>query len=565
MKAIAAQMAVMLQDTAARSNLRLLFKILLFVVAVALLYSALFHVLMAREGQEHSLLSGLYWTVVTMTTLGYGDIVFQGDLGRMFSVVVLVSGVTLLLVVLPFAFIQFFYAPWLEAQMKLRAPRELPPTTRDHVVICAYEPIAEELVGRLSRRGDTYVVIISDLQRAAELHREGLSVVTGAFDDVDFLRGLRVDRARLVFANRSDEENTNAALTTREVAPNVPIAAVAVRESSFDVLELSGVTKVLPLKHWLGEQLANRIAAAHARSHIVGHYRDLMLAELPVRNTPLAGRSIRETRLRENTGVSIVGVWERGQMRAAGPDTMLSDASVVVAAASQAQLDLLDEILLIYNYNPNPIVVVGAGRVGRAAARSLRAKDLMVNVVERDATLCARLREEMPVFEGDAADYQLLTRAGIREAPAVLLSTHDDATNVYLASYCRRLNPEIRIVSRVEHERNVEAVHRAGADFALSYTNLGAAAVLAEIDKRELTVMGGELDMFSVRIPPTLIGQSLAQSGIGAKTGMLVLAIESGSTITTNPAASTVLHADDVVVMIGDDSQRRKFRSVFHS
>jgi voltage-gated potassium channel len=61
-----------------------------------------------------------------MSTLGFGDITFTSDIGRVFSVVVLVSGIILLLIVLPFAFIRFFYAPWLEAQIRLRAPRRVP-------------------------------------------------------------------------------------------------------------------------------------------------------------------------------------------------------------------------------------------------------------------------------------------------------------------------------------------------------------------------------------------------------------------------------------------------------
>ena len=53
---------------------------------------------------------------------------------------------------------------------------------------------------------------------------------------------------------------------------------------------------------------------------------------------------------------------------------------------------------------------------------------------------------------------------------SVLLTTNDDAMNIYLAIYCRRLNPGLRIVSRITHERNVEAIHRAGADFVLQRT-----------------------------------------------------------------------------------------------
>ena len=109
------------------------------------------------EGQRHSWLTGLYWTLTVMSTLGFGDITFTSDIGRAFSVVVLLSGIVLLLIVLPFAFISFFYAPWLEARLRTRAPRTLPVDTAGHVLIAAYDSVAKGL-GR-TLRGRELVVI----------------------------------------------------------------------------------------------------------------------------------------------------------------------------------------------------------------------------------------------------------------------------------------------------------------------------------------------------------------------------------------------------------------------
>lgn len=53
---------------------------------------------MEREGQTHSWVSGTYWTLVVMSTLGFGDITFPSDVGRAFSVVVLLSGTIFMLV-----------------------------------------------------------------------------------------------------------------------------------------------------------------------------------------------------------------------------------------------------------------------------------------------------------------------------------------------------------------------------------------------------------------------------------------------------------------------------------
>ena len=94
--------------------------LLVAVTAIVAAYALVFLLLMLREGHHYSALTSVYWTLETMTTLGYGDIVFASDLGRAFSIVVLVTGVVLLFVFLPFTLIQFVYAPWLEARNAAR-------------------------------------------------------------------------------------------------------------------------------------------------------------------------------------------------------------------------------------------------------------------------------------------------------------------------------------------------------------------------------------------------------------------------------------------------------------
>ena len=123
MKFLTSQMLAVFKAGEARRNLRLLYRFMILLVGMIILYSVLFHFIMAGEDQRHSWITGFYWTLTVMSTLGFGDITFQTDLGRIFSIVVLLSGVFFLLIVLPFTFIQFFYAPWLEAQMRQRARR----------------------------------------------------------------------------------------------------------------------------------------------------------------------------------------------------------------------------------------------------------------------------------------------------------------------------------------------------------------------------------------------------------------------------------------------------------
>ncbi|MDD5206092.1 MAG: NAD-binding protein [Desulfobacterales bacterium] len=565
MKVLSAQLAYLLSQQKSRGNLKTLVKFVFFLLIVILLFAGVFHWIMIKvENQNHSLITGVYWTLTVMSTLGFGDITFHSDIGRIFSLIVLVSGIVLLLIVLPFTFIRFFYAPWLEAQLRTRAPREVPPDTRDHVIICGYDTVARGLIRKLKLLGVPYYVIEPDPSVAASLHDEGISVVTGEIDNSKTYEALLSSKARLVLANLDDATNTNITLTVREKAMEVPVVTIVENRDSIDILQLAGATHVLPLKQRLGEHLSHRVNAGHAKVHVIGTFRGMLLAESPVHKTPLAGRTIRETRLRHTIGVNVVGVWNRGRLLPAHADTVLSDFSVPVVVGTPEQIADLESFMVIYDTNYSPVLVIGCGNVGYAAASALKQNGISVNIIEHDGSLLARASGIGDrVFIGDAADREVLMQAGLVEAPSVIITTNDDATNIYLAAYCRRLEPDLRIVSRVTHERNIEAIHRAGADFVLSFASLGAESVLSILQNRELTVMGEGIEMYHVRVPESIAGKTLGESEIGLCTGLNVIAVQKGGETITNPQGTLVLAAESELIMIGDNAQREKFNQQY--
>ncbi|PKN64043.1 MAG: potassium transporter TrkA [Deltaproteobacteria bacterium HGW-Deltaproteobacteria-15] len=561
MKVLGAQLAYLLSQQKSRGNLKTLVKFVFFLLIVILLFAGVFHWIMIKvENQDHSLITGVYWTLTVMSTLGFGDITFHSDIGRIFSLIVLVSGIVLLLIVLPFTFIRFFYAPWLEAQLRTRAPREVPPDTRDHVIICGYDPVARGLIRKLKLLGVPYHVIEPDPSVAASLYDEGISVVTGEIDNSKTYEALLSSKARLVLANLDDATNTNITLTVREKATEVPVVTIVENRDSIDILQLAGATHVLPLKQRLGEHLSHRVNAGHAKVHVIGTFRGMLIAESPVHKTPLAGRTIRETRLRHTIGVNVVGIWNRGRLLPAHADTVLSDFSVPVVVGTPEQIANLESFMVIYDTNYSPVLVIGCGNVGYAAASALKQNGISVHIIERDGSLLARASGIADrVFIGDAADREVLMQAGLVEAPSVIITTNDDATNIYLAVYCRRLEPDLRIVSRVTHERNIEAIHRAGADFVLSFASLGAESVLSILQNRELAVMGEGIEMFHVRVPESIAGKTLGESEIGLRTGLNVIAVQKGGETITNPQGALVLAAESELIMIGDTAQREEF------
>ena len=108
MKFLTSQISLFMQQKSMRRNMGFLLRFIVMLLALIAVYSILFHYIMEYEQRSYSWVTGVYWTLTVMSTLGFGDITFTSDLGRVFSIVVLLSGVLLLLIMLPVTFIQFF-------------------------------------------------------------------------------------------------------------------------------------------------------------------------------------------------------------------------------------------------------------------------------------------------------------------------------------------------------------------------------------------------------------------------------------------------------------------------
>ena len=215
MKLFMVQILFFVRNKEAKKNVLLLAKFLIFLAAIITLYSTVFHLLMVYEGKNYSLITGFYWTLTVMSTLGFGDITFSTDLGLLFTLLVLLSGVVLMPIMLPFTFIQFFYAPWLEAQSQARTPRSLPKTTRNHVILTSYDPLSRNLVKKLRKHDYQYCFVTSDQHQAMEIYDAGYHIVLSEVDAPDTYTKLRAEQAALIVATGDDLTNTNISFTVQ--------------------------------------------------------------------------------------------------------------------------------------------------------------------------------------------------------------------------------------------------------------------------------------------------------------------------------------------------------------
>jgi Trk K+ transport system NAD-binding subunit len=389
------------------------------------------------------------------------------------------------------------------------------------------------------------------------LYDKGVRVMVGAHDDPETYRRARADRAAMVVALVSDTANTNIAMTARETAPEVAIAARANHAASVDILHLAGCDLVLQLDDLLGRTMARRVFARTGRSHFVGEIDRLRIAEASAVGTALVGHTLRDLRLRERFNVTVGGVWERGHYMLGGPDTVVTSDTVLLLAGTKEQLDAYDRAFAHEVAATAFAVIIGGGRVGRAVARALREQDIDYRIVEK---LAGRVAGDDPrTVLGDAADLEVLKEAGIDRASAVIVTTHEDDMNIYLTLYCRRLRPDLLVLSRATLERNAVTLHRAGADFVLSYSAMGANTIVNRLRDSSLLMLAEGLDVAAVRVPPSLVGRTLAQSRIRVDTGVNVLAIRRAGEMTINPDANAPIPADAELVLLGDREAERRF------
>jgi voltage-gated potassium channel len=208
------------------------------------------------------------------------------------------------------------------------------------------------------------------------------------------------------------------------------------------------------------------------------------------------------------------------------------------------------------------IVVCGFGRFGRVVVDELRRAGERVVVVD----LAPGLEDELasagiPFVIGTAASDEVLVRAGVPSARAIVVATSSDADNVFVTLAARELNPAIQIYARGESDAAARRLERAGACSVTSPFRIGGQRVAASILRPSVVDFleigrprqGGEVDLEEVRVAArsALVGRTVRDLE-GQAPGVRVVAVKrAGESMLLAPVAETTVGAGDHVVVIG--------------
>ena len=559
MKLLASKLTIFFQKTSVRRSLTYFLSFLSLFILLFVTYSILFHYIMAYEGKEYSWVSGCYWVLTVMSTLGFGDITFVSDIGRAFSILVLVSGIVLLLVMLPFAFIQYGYSPWVEAQKKNSAPRTISHSIQDHIIVVGLNPLALNLTQHLTQYGFYCILLCPDIQTAFNLEDQGYNVVVGDYDDEITYRNLRVGDASMLIALDNDMKNTNIIFSARAVDENVKIVSKAEHDDSEDILALAGSSKVFRFRKLLGISLAGRVSGNMGSASYLTGFASLTIAETNINNTNLAGKTLIECSLRANVGVNIVGMWEKGKFVIPRPDVPLPEDVTLVLAGTKEQFAAFEK-MMSSNSTPSSthVLILGGGKVGIAAAKSLQERN--INIVMVDKVRMRNIPTDIPFVHGDAAELEILKEAGIETASSVIITPNDDDINIYLTLYCRKLRPDIQILSRASLDRNVSMHHKAGANVVLSLSSMMTNKIVNTLTPGKMFMLSDGLSMFRGSVGRRLSKKTLLDSQIRERTLCSVVGVQKkDGSIHANPLPSYEFSAGEEIYLVGDSKAQEAF------
>jgi len=221
-----------------------------------------------------SILDAFYYTVVTASTVGYGDVAATSQVGRAFAISVLLVNVAAFAVALG-----VLLTPAIEAQLSKALGRM---TERQfdlldgHVLVLGYGDLTEPILEELAAAGTaSFAVITTDERRARELDARDIPVLTADPSDVAPLERAAIADARAVLvATNNDAQDALAILTARQLNPDVRIIAAATARENVEKLRRAGADVVISpatigghllVESALGDADTERLAA-----HIVG-------------------------------------------------------------------------------------------------------------------------------------------------------------------------------------------------------------------------------------------------------------------------------------------------------
>ncbi len=299
------------------------------------------------------LFDSFYMTLMTLTTVGYGEIHPLSQSGRILASLLMLIGVTSVFVSIAILAETLLRLEMTDYFGRRRRDRMLSDIS-GHYIVCGAGRVGRSVIQELLRSQATVVLIDNVVERARWATDKGVITLVGDATKDEVLRQARIETAKgLVAAISSDAENVYVALSAKVLNPRLVIAARASDEQAEEKLRRAGATTVFTPYTFIGHRLAQSMLRPHVSTFldVASAFRqssdlDLEIEQLQVgASSPLVSKTLEQLRFNSRYGVIVLAVQRRNGVMQFNPsaDLYIESGDVLIAMGERPKLKRLEE------------------------------------------------------------------------------------------------------------------------------------------------------------------------------------------------------------------------------
>jgi len=301
---------------------------------------------------EDTFINALYMTIITITTVGFGEVHPLTDVEKIFTVFLILMSVVLLGLIAS-VITQYVASGELFEKLKFKKVQKKIENLKNHTIVCGYGRNGKQAVVKLKKYNKRVVIIENDEQLTGEIEGGNLLYIRGNATSDDVLEKAGIANAsNLITTLPSDADNLFVVLSARQLNEKLTIVSRASDDPSDSKLRIAGANNVIMPDKLGGDHMASLLVTPDIVEFVdmlaidsdnATHLEEIIVDELP---KEFLSKSIRDLDLRRKTGCTVIGFKSSGNEYLINPeaDTQLVSNSKLIVLGSLDQIQNLNKL-----------------------------------------------------------------------------------------------------------------------------------------------------------------------------------------------------------------------------
>ena len=262
---------------------------------------------------NYPVFDAFYMTLITVTTVGYGEIHPLSQAGRMFNSVIVFFGVTLLFLAIG-SMTQSIIELGLDNYFEKRRTKRMIDKMRDHFIVCGYGRVGRAAADELQHAGAQFLVVDNNDDRVEKAMKAGLFAVLGDCTQDDTLRDVGILHAKgIIAALQTDADNLFLTLSAKSLNPKLHLATRVSEEESESKLRRAGADVVFAPYSTAGHRMAQSMLRPHVHEFLDFTTRemgiDVRIEQVRVsEKSEFVSKTLEQTQVRRDLGVVVLAI-----------------------------------------------------------------------------------------------------------------------------------------------------------------------------------------------------------------------------------------------------------------